>query len=231
MATQPKGLNPDTYKHIVLGTGMVLADIEELKDGNLTAAPTYADIAQLIVDHHSSEHTLGGFRGGVDFVYGMETERVPVDDDTGNAKGLERITGQPCNLSGTMVELREENIRRVIPTSYVNEVHGGMTASRVILDSHYLQNLVSITMYGNGDFCVIRLDNPLQSESTTFSFNEGVDSGTMDFNFSGHTDSTDFAPFYVWRVPMPDGSANPQAVAAAKKALAGGGKFEPTEDK
>ena len=203
MAVQPIAYTTDTPNELILGVGAFFVNIEEAKD--FKDVPTYKEILDIMRKAREDGNSLGGTRGGATFTFATTKDQIAIDDMKNPIPGTQVITAQAARLQGTMVELDFANIRRVIPTAHVGE-DGGLTATTVLLQSHYLDNILHVSMYGNGDFCVIRLDKALQTDDVTISFGEGVDTGTLPFNYLGHVAdamNAQFAPFKIWRVPMP----------------------------
>ena len=239
MAIQPVGYTEETPDGFILGDGAFFAEVDAIADR--TTKPTYDEVITIMENASSAGKAFGGTRDNATFTFTTTKEQVPVNDMKNPIPGTQVITAQEARLTGTMIDLKIANIERVIPTSYIDPVDEGLTATSVILQSHYLKNIMHVSMYGNGDLCVIRLDNALQTGDVTINFGQGVNTATLPFNYLGHVSgikNAQFAPFKVWRVPMPTGGAGvaQQAIAQARgevaeteKATKANSKYAPGE--
>jgi len=126
-------------------------------------------------------------------------------------EGTVEITGQEARFTGTTVELKKESMKFILPMTYEDPEHGGLTMSSMLLPSHYLDNVLWIGNMTDGGATAIMIYKALSTEGMTLTFtSEG--GATIPFNYLAHQpdpDNVQFAPFHIWFVAASADATDP----------------------
>lgn len=196
---EPTGLSTVTPQRMQLNAGVFLEDF--------TVASTVTDAAafKTALDTAIAARTglLGATRGGGTFVATPETREPDIDGKRYRTKGLILIDSWDVRLTGTLVEAYPDNFKRALASADVATDTGGkvdtLTLRTALKDADYIDHLCWVTLLGDGTYMMIELDNVVNLDGMTFTFQD-KNEGTIPFNFAacqGSLAGTDNAPFRI----------------------------------
>jgi hypothetical protein len=102
-------------------------------------------------------------RGGLKFDPGITMRNIPFDGQRSPIKGIDRKTMVTPKISGTMIELAEDQIAQIEPgsTQVGSSQYQGKRAGILLASGDYLTNVRAIWLRGNGQFVQVRFPSAL----------------------------------------------------------------------
>lgn len=189
-------LRSDTFKNLQLNAGAFLINFEYDTYTDATALRTALKTA--LADETK---ILGATRGGGTFVVSSEIREPDVDGKRYRFKGGAFVDSVDAYLGGTLVEIRADNLAKVLATGDVatSGEKKTLTMHTAIKESDYITNLCWIGDRSDGGLTLIGLKNALNNNGLTLTFAD-KDEATMPFEFHAYQDQVedyDTAPFEV----------------------------------
>ena len=189
-------LRSDTFKNLQLNAGAFLINFEYDTYTDATALRTALKTA--LADETK---ILGATRGGGTFVVSSEIREPDVDGKRYRFKGGAFVDSVDAYLGGTLVEIRADNLAKVLATGDVatSGEKKTLTMHTAIKESDYITNLCWIGDRSDGGLTLIGLKNALNNNGLTLTFAD-KDEATMPFEFhayQGQVEDYDTAPFEV----------------------------------
>lgn len=189
-------LRSDTFKNLQLNAGAFLMNFEYDTYTDATALRTALKTA--LADETK---ILGATRGGGTFVVSSEIREPDVDGKRYRFKGGAFVDSVDAYLGGTLVEIRADNLAKVLATGDVTTSGEKkiLTMHTAIQESDYITNLCWIGDRSDGGLTLIGLKNALNNNGLTLTFAD-KDEATMPFEFHAYQDQVedyDEAPFTV----------------------------------
>lgn len=192
------GLTANTAQRLQLNAGVFLE--------NFTVATSVTDAAtfKTALDAAITAGTglLGATRGGGTFVATPETREPDIDGKRYRVKGMTLVDSWDVRLTGTLVECYAGNFKRVLGSADVTTPSGGhvdtLTLRTAIANTDYIDKLAWISLMGDGTYMMIELDNVINLDGMTFTFQD-KNEGTIPFNFAACQSGLDSsaAPFRI----------------------------------
>jgi len=196
------GLTEKTPQSIQIGAGVFCVNVPPFE-----TKPDFASIVAAVEAAREEGNVLGATRGGGTFVAKVEIGQIDIDDMRNPLPGTQEVTGGETRLTGTLVEISVENLKRILPMAMVDENDGGLTRSTVLLPSHYLENVLWVGNKTDGGAIAIMIFKALNTEGVTLTFtSEG--GATMPFSYLAHLPdamNAQTAPFKIWDLELPEG--------------------------
>ena len=191
-------LRSDTFKNLQLNAGAFLINFEYDTYTDATALRTALKTA--LADETK---ILGATRGGGTFVVSSEIREPDVDGKRYRFKGGAFVDSVDAYLGGTLVEIRADNLAKVLATGDIETSQSGkkktLTMHTAITADDYITNLCWIGDRSDGGLTLIGLKNALNNNGLTLTFAD-KDEATMPFEFHAYQDQVedyDKAPFDV----------------------------------
>lgn len=210
------GLRPETFRHLQLNAGACLTDFD------YSSLADYAALkAALPTVLKDETKTLGATRGGGTFDCTPEVREIEADGKRYGFIGSTVFDSWTVRLTGTLMEIRASNFKRVIAAADVSGTNAKkiITVRTDILPDDYIPSLVWIGDMSDGGYILIALKNALNTTGATLTFTDKGE-GTLPFEFHAHqgsVDDYDVAPVEIVIYPK-DGAAqkiNPLKETAA----------------
>ena len=196
------GLTANTPQSIQIGAGVFCVNVPAF-----TEQPDFKKIVEVVEAAREAGNVLGATRGGGTFVAKVEIGQIAIDDMRNPLPGTQEVTGGESRLTGTLVEISVENLKRILPMAHIDETDGGLTRSTVLLPSHYLDNVLWVGNKTDGGAIAIMIYKALNTEGVTLTFtSEG--GATMPFSYLAHLPdamNAQTAPFKIWDLELPEG--------------------------
>ena len=195
------GLTTLTPQRLQLDAGVFF---ENLLYSSATNAATFKTALDTAINNHTSTTTgnlLGATRGGGTFVATPTTREPEIDGKRHRTKGLIRYDTWDIRLTGTMVEAYPGNFKRALGPADVSTSGSidTLTLRTQVTNTDYIDHVQWVTLLGDGTYMVIELDNVINLDGVTFTFQD-KNEGTIPFNFAatqGALTGTDNAPFRI----------------------------------
>jgi len=197
MAYRPSALTESTPLNIQLGAG---AFFYELDMSSVTPATTAEEFAEILEAARLDGRSLGATRGGGEFNVSPEFETLEIDDMLFPLPGTVAITGLSVTLSTTILEVRKENLRRILPMSHIDEATGALTMSATLLPEHYIKNLVWAGSMASGDLMAIEITKALNTAGLSMTM-APTGGGSIPVEYTAHIAdalNVQFAPFKIY---------------------------------
>lgn len=192
------GLTEQTAKRLQLNAGIFIE--------NFTIATTVTDAAtfKTALEAAISAGTglLGATRGGGTFVATPEVREPDIDGKRYRTKGMIIYDSWDVRLTGTLVECFAGNFKRGLGSADVSTPTSGhidtLTLRTAVAGTDYIDKLSWISLMGDGTYMVIELDNVINLDGVTFTFQD-KNEGTIPFNFAACQSGLDTtqAPFRI----------------------------------
>lgn len=190
-------IRTEAFQHLQLNAGIFLINFkyDDLND----AAAIKNKVADLLESNDDS--ILGITRGGGSFTVTREVRTPEVDGMRYPFKGSDFVDSSDAYLSGTLLEVRPSNIKRLIGTGEIGgsgEKHI-ITMHTAVKDEDYIEHLCWIGDLADGGYILIELDNAFNTADFSLTFTDKGE-GTMTFEFharQANVTDYDTAPFRV----------------------------------
>ena len=189
-------IRKETFENLQLNAGIFLVgfDYAEIADSTALRAAIKTAITE-------ETKILGATRGGGTFVVSSEIREPDVDGKRYRFKGGAFVDSVDAYLGGTLVEIRADNLAKVLATGDVTTSGEKkiLTMHTAIQESDYITNLCWIGDRSDGGLTLIGLKNALNNNGLTLTFAD-KDEATMPFEFHAYQDQVedyDKAPFEV----------------------------------
>lgn len=194
--TEPVGLSANTAKRIQVNAGLF---IENFSYSTATDAASFKTLLESAVT--AGTGVLGATRGGGTFVATPEIRELEADGKRYRTKGLIKTDSWDIRLTGTLIEAYEGNFKRALISADVTSGTSKKTVTlrTAIEDTDYIDSLCWISLMGDGGYMVIEVQNVINLDGLTFTFQD-KNEGTIPFNFAAcHADvvGQDSAPFKI----------------------------------
>ena len=181
--TEPVGLSANTPKRIQVNAGLFIQDFD------IPDTVTDADAFKTLLTTTVAARTgvLGATRGGGTFVATPEVRELEADGKRYRTKGLTKIDSWDIRLTGTLIEAFQDNFKRGLITADVDTTGSvdTLTLRTAIADADYIDKLSWISLMGDGTYMVIEVENVINLDGLTFTFQD-KNEGTIPFNFAAH---------------------------------------------
>jgi len=197
MVYRPSALTEGTPLNIQLGAG---AFFYELDMSGVTAATTAEEFADMLELARLEGKSLGATRGGGEFNVSPEFQTLEIDDMLFPLPGTVAVTGLSVALSTTILEVRKENLRRILPMSFIEENSGALTMSATLLPEHYIKNLVWAGSMASGDLMAIEITKALNTAGLSMTM-APTGGGSIPVVYTAHVAdalNVQFAPFRIY---------------------------------
>lgn len=180
---EPVGLSNNTPKNVQLNAGLFIEGMT-IPD-TVTDAATFKAFLTTLVQARTG--ILGATRGGGTFVATPEVRELEADGKRYRTKGLTRIDSWDIRLTGTLIEAYPGNFKRTLITADVNTSGkvDTLTLRTAIEDADYIDKLAWVSLLGDGTYMVIEVQNVVNLDGLTFTFQD-KNEGTIPFNFAAH---------------------------------------------
>lgn len=190
------GLTEQTAKRLQLNAGIFLE--------NFTVESSVTDAASFktALDSAISAKTglLGATRGGGTFVATPEVREPDIDGKRYRTKGMIIYDSWDVRLTGTLVECFAGNFKRGLGSADVATSSNidTLTLRTAVANTDYIDHLAWISLMGYGTYMMIELDNVINLDGVTFTFQD-KNEGTIPFNFAACQSGLDSsaAPFRI----------------------------------
>ena len=190
-------IRADAFNNLQLNAGVFLvdfdyssiADADALKTAIRTAINTPANI-------------LGVTRGGGQFTVTRETRTPEVDGMRYTFKGADFVDSADAYLSGTLLEVRPNNWKRLLgsgDTSTSGKKTTLTMRTAINPNTDYMTKLAWVGDIADGGLVLIELDNAFNTQDFSFTFTDKGE-GTFTFEFHARQEDVldyDTAPFRV----------------------------------
>ena len=204
----PTGLTPESINNMQLDAGAFFVDLDT---SGLTKDSTAADFADILQKEGMEKgKCLGATTGGGTFNAVPETRQIEADGLKFNPKGFTVYDAWNINLSTTMKEFSEKNIKIAIPTAEVLG-DGSIGARSTLMLHHYIDKFMWAGRLGDGRLAMIELDNVLNASGMSLTINNNGE-GEVPVEFVAHQgDITrmQYAPFRIKFFVLPEGTMTP----------------------
>jgi len=197
MIYRPSALTEGTPLNIQLGAG---AFFYEMDMSSVTPGTTAEEFAEMLEAARQEGKTLGATRGGGEFNVAPAFDTLEIDDMMFPLPGTVAVTGIEVTLSTTILEVRKENLRRILPMSFVDEATGALTMSATLLPEHYIKNLVWAGSMASGDLMAIEITKALNTAGLSMTM-APTGGGSIPVVYTAHVDdalNVQFAPFKIY---------------------------------
>lgn len=187
--TEPVGLSSATPQRIQVNAGVFIENFEI--PSTTTDAAAFKTLLTTTITNKTG--VLGATRGGGTFVATPEIRELEADGKRYRTKGLTRIDSWDIRLTGTLIEAFKDNFKRTLISSDVNTSGAvdTITLRTAIKDTDYIDKLSWVSLMGDGTYIVITVENVINLDGLTFTFQD-KNEGTIPFNFAAHhADITD----------------------------------------
>lgn len=179
-------ITAETYQKLQFDAGMLLYNFDY---SSATDAQSLADLVKSEKVQKAS--WLGATKGGVNIPTNRKTWNPEFDYAGRNSfKGGTRFAGAAPRMTGTLVEMRPNNLKIVSSAATVTE-NGKITTVQPLADipkDAYLDNVVWIGCVGEDGYCLIDMKNAVCTSGINFqSADKNI--GTLPFEFAAHQDS------------------------------------------
>lgn len=180
---EPVGLSTATPQNIQINAGLFLEDFDI--GSTVTDAAAFKTLLETTVAAKTG--VLGATRGGGTFVATPEVRELEADGKRYRTKGLTRIDSWDIRLTGTLIEAYPGNFKRTMITADVQESGKveTLTLRTGITDADYIDKLSWVSLMGDGTYMVIEVQNVVNLDGLTFTFQD-KNEGTIPFNFAAH---------------------------------------------
>ena len=171
------------FKNLQLNAGIFLLNFDYSAIAN--AADLKAAVATAI---NAGTNILGMTRGGGTFTITREVRTPEVDGRRYAFKGDKFVDSMDGYLSGTLIEVTPENIKRVMSTSDI-VTSGAKTTitfhTAIDPDTDYIEHLCWVGDLADGRFVLIEIDNAFNTADFSLTFAD-KNEGTIPFEFHAH---------------------------------------------
>lgn len=180
---EPVGLSTATPQNIQINAGLFLENFEI--GSSVSDAAAFKTLLETTVAAKTG--VLGATRGGGTFVATPEVRELEADGKRYRTKGLTRIDSWDIRLTGTLIEAYPGNFKRTMITADVQESGKveTLTLRTGITDADYIDKLSWVSLMGDGTYMVIEVQNVVNLDGLTFTFQD-KNEGTIPFNFAAH---------------------------------------------
>ena len=179
------GLRAASMNNLVLNEGAFLVGFDYTQYN--TAAALESALATAL---ETSDNLLGATNGGGTFVCTPETRQIAIDGIRGSVKGATHVDSWTVKLTGTLKELKQTTISKLLMCADVDSTVANMTTITIHSDikpSDYINYLcwVGSTPYG---YMLIGLTDVLNTAGMTMTFQD-KNEATVPFEFMSHSNS------------------------------------------
>lgn len=179
-------ITAETYQELQFDAGMLLHDFD------YAAATDAATLAELVKSEAVQNASwLGATKGGVNIQENRQRWSPEFDYAGRNAfKGGTRYAGASPKMTGTLVEIRPENVK-IVSGAATTTTEGKITTIQPVADipnDAYLDNVVWIGCVGDEGYCLVEMKNVLCPNGINFQTAD-KNIGTLPFEFIAHHDS------------------------------------------
>ena len=204
----PTGLTPESINNMQLDAGAFFVDLDT---SEMTKESTAEDFADILQKGMETGKCLGATTGGGTFNAVPETRQIEADGLKFNPKGFTVYDAWNINLSTTMKEFSEKNIRIAIPTAEVMS-DGSIGARSTLMLHHYIDKFLWAGRLGDGRLAMIELDNVLNASGMSLTINNNGE-GEVPVEFVAHQGDIrrmQYAPFRIRFFELPEGAEIPK---------------------
>ena len=178
-------ITAETYQALVFDAGMLLYNFDF---STATDASTLAALVKKAETRSAS--WLGATKGGVN-IQTNRTSWSPEFDYAGrnSYKGSTRFSGAAPKMTGSLVEIRPENLK-IVSGSADMKTNAKITTIQPMVDipkDAYLDNVVWIGCVGEEGLCLVEMKNALCVNGINFQTAD-KNIGLLPFEFIGHQD-------------------------------------------
>jgi len=197
MVYRPSSLTEGTPLNIQLGAG---AFFYELDMSAVTADTTAEEFAEILETARIEGKSMGATRGGGEFNVSPTFETLEIDDMLFPLPGTVAVTGLTVTLSTTILEVRKENLRRILPMSFIDETTGALSVSATLFPEHYIKNLVWAGSMASGDLMAIEITKALNTAGLSMTM-APTGGGSIPVVYTAHVEDAlrvQTAPFKIY---------------------------------
>lgn len=171
------------FNNLQLNAGIFLLNFDYSAIANAAALKTA--VAAAIT---AGTNILGMTRGGGTFTITREVRTPEVDGRRYAFKGDKFVDSMDGYLSGTLIEVTPENIKRVMSTSDI-ATSGAKTTitfhTAIDAATDYIEHLCWVGDLADGRFVLIEIDNAFNTADFSLTFAD-KNEGTIPFEFHAH---------------------------------------------
>lgn len=180
------GLNADSYKHLMIGPGAIMADF---------------DLSKFDPDDETTWGVpLGATKGGNQFIYDQEYHVSEPDGTLGAIKGMEWLIAANGRIETNLMELSQQNMMRIMSnfdlTEY-NERYNIFEHNGEIAPSTYSTIALVAELIGSRDPIIIILENARAITGLEANLDTGKEDVVIPVTFEARYDGAE-----VTKVPV-----------------------------
>ncbi len=171
------------FRNLQLNAGIFLENFDY--SAITTVAQLKAAVAAAIT---AGTNILGMTRGGGTFTITREMRTSNVDGRRYAFKGDKFVDSMDGYLSGTLLEVTPENIKRVMSTANITTSGAKKTITfhtAIDPDTDYIDHLCWVGDIADGSFVLIEIDNAFNTADFSMTFAD-KNEGTIPFEFHAH---------------------------------------------
>lgn len=190
-------IRTEAFQNLQLNAGIFLANFDHASIADADALKTA--IAAAVT---AGDKIFGVTRGGGSFTVTKELRTPEVDGVRYAFKGQDFVDSVDAYLSGTLLEVNPQNMKRLLGTGET-ETSGKKTTvtmhTAVDASTDYIDSLIWVGDIANGGLIMIELDNAFNTSDFSLTFTDKGE-GTMTFEFHARQSDVmqyDEAPFRV----------------------------------
>jgi 6-phosphofructokinase len=176
-------IRSDGFKNLQLNAGVFLLNFDYSQIANAAALKTA--VAAAIT---AGTNILGMTRGGGSFTIKREVRTPEVDGRRYAFKGDKFVDSMDGYLSGTLVEITPENVKRVMSTADI-QTSGAKTTitfhTAINAETDYIDHLCWVGDIADGRFVLIEIDNAFNTADFSLTFAD-KNEATLPFEFHAH---------------------------------------------
>lgn len=190
-------IRTEAFQNLQLNAGIFLANFEH---NNITDADALKTAIAAAVT--AGDKIFGVTRGGGSFTVTKELRTPEVDGVRYAFKGQDFVDSVDAYLSGTLLEVNPQNMKRLLGTGEVSTTGKKTTVTMhtaVDTSTDYIDSLIWVGDIANGSLVMIELDNAFNTSDFSLTFTDKGE-GTMTFEFHARQSDVmqyDEAPFRV----------------------------------
>lgn len=176
-------IRSDGFKNLQLNAGVFLLNFDYSAIANAAALKTA--VAAAIT---AGTNILGMTRGGGSFTITREVRTPEVDGRRYAFKGDKFVDSMDGYLSGTLVEITPENVKRVMSTADI-ATSGAKTTitfhTAINAETDYIDHLCWVGDIADGRYVLIEIDNAFNTADFSLTFAD-KNEATLPFEFHAH---------------------------------------------